>query len=108
MTDPNECTDDGSTFHLELQYNDHGWGPCELSDTFNNQPYQPFSKSDRMGKISDWTNSAALDKKFPSEYFALRLGRGENVFFLCTPIEVMSINVDRAANDESYLFVRSA
>lgn len=66
MTDP-ETNDDGSTFHLELQYNDHGWGPCELSDTFN-MPYQPFSKSDRMGKISDWTNSAALDKKFPSEF----------------------------------------
>lgn len=67
MTDSNETTDDGSTFHLELQYNDHGWGPCELSDTFN-MPYQPFSKSDRMGKISDWTNSAALDKKFPSKF----------------------------------------
>ncbi|XP_037030718.1 eukaryotic translation initiation factor 3 subunit D isoform X2 [Bradysia coprophila] len=66
MTDANECTDDGSTFHLELQYNDHGWGPCELSDT--SLPYQPFSKSDRMGKISDWTNSAALDKKFPNKY----------------------------------------
>lgn len=70
MTEPNETNDDGSSFHLELQYNDHGWGPCELSDTFN-MPYQPFSKSDRMGKISDWTNSAALDKKFPSEFYIL-------------------------------------
>lgn len=54
-----------------LQCNDEGWGPCELSDTFRDMPYQPFSKSDRMGKISDWTGSAALDKKFPSKLFIL-------------------------------------
>lgn len=54
-----------------LQCNADGWGPCGLSDTFRDMPYQPFSKSDRMGKISDWTGSAALDKKFPSKLFIL-------------------------------------
>ncbi|KAJ6639324.1 Eukaryotic translation initiation factor 3 subunit D [Pseudolycoriella hygida] len=74
MSVPNETNDDGSTFHLELQYNDHGWGPCDIQP-FNSMPYQPFSKSDRMGKISDWTNNAALDKKFPNKY-ASQFGTG--------------------------------
>lgn len=50
-----------------LQCNEDGWGPCELSDTFRDMPYQPFSKSDRMGKISDWTGNSLNDKKFNSE-----------------------------------------
>lgn len=50
-----------------LQCNEDGWGPCELSDTFRDMPYQPFSKSDRMGKISDWTGSSLNDKKFSSK-----------------------------------------
>ena len=54
-----------------LECNEDGWGPSELSDTFRDMPYQPFSKSDRMGKVSDWTGSAALDKKFPSKYSML-------------------------------------
>lgn len=31
-------------------------------------PYQPFSKSDRLGKISDWTGSAQTDKKYNNKY----------------------------------------
>jgi len=58
-----------------LQYNEDGWGPCEISDTFRDMPYQPFSKSDRIGKISDWTGSAALDKKFLNKY-ASQFGTG--------------------------------
>lgn len=53
----------------ELQYNEDGWGPCELPETFKDMPYQPFSKSDRLGKISDWTGSTQVDKKFPSMFF---------------------------------------
>lgn len=54
-----------------LQFNEEGWGPCEMPDTFRDMPYQPFSKSDRMGKISDWAGSTQTDKKFPSEFFFL-------------------------------------
>ncbi|XP_055903568.1 eukaryotic translation initiation factor 3 subunit D-1 [Eupeodes corollae] len=51
-----------------LQYNENGWGPCELPETFKDMPYQPFSKSDRLGKICDWTGSSANDKKYQSKY----------------------------------------
>lgn len=46
-------------------------GPCELPDAFKDIPYQPFSKSDRLGKISDWTGTAQTDKKYPSECLEL-------------------------------------
>lgn len=34
-----------------VQNNPDGWGPCELPDQFKDIPYQPFSKSDRIGKV---------------------------------------------------------
>lgn len=51
-----------------LQYNENGWGPCELPETFKDMPYQPFSKSDRLGKICDWTLPATNDKKYQNKY----------------------------------------
>lgn len=45
-----------------------GWGPCELPETFKDMPYQPFSKNDRLGKISDWTGTAQQDKKYSNKY----------------------------------------
>lgn len=50
-----------------VQFNATGWGPCELPDTFKDVPYQPFSKSDRLGKICDWTNTSNNDKKYQSK-----------------------------------------
>lgn len=35
-----------------IQNNIDGWGPCELPDQFKDIPYQPFSKGDRLGKVS--------------------------------------------------------
>lgn len=49
-----------------IQDNPTGWGPCELPDQFKDMPYQPFSKGDRLGKISDWTGAAFQDKKYAS------------------------------------------
>lgn len=66
------CGTDFAAFEMpSLQCNEDGWGPCELSNTFRDMPYQPFSKSDRMGKISDWTGSSINDKKFSSKYRTL-------------------------------------
>ncbi|KAH8330872.1 hypothetical protein KR067_008464 [Drosophila pandora] len=48
-----------------VQYNEHGWGPCEIPDM--DVPYQPFCKSDRLGKICDWT-VAMQEKKFSNKY----------------------------------------
>lgn len=50
-----------------IQDNSNGWGPCELPDQFKDMPYQPFSKGDRLGKISDWTGAAFQDKKYASK-----------------------------------------
>lgn len=49
-----------------IQENNVGWGPCEMPDQFRDIPYQPFSKGDRLGKISDWTGAAFQDKKYAS------------------------------------------
>lgn len=70
MTEPLNTS--GTTMHFEkptVQFNENGWGPCELSDTFKDVPYQPFSKSDRLGKICDWTNTSNNDKKYQSEWY---------------------------------------
>lgn len=51
-----------------IQDNPTGWGPCDMPDRFKDMPYQPFSKGDRLGKISDWTGAAFQDKKYTSKY----------------------------------------
>ncbi|KAH8332339.1 hypothetical protein KR074_001354 [Drosophila pseudoananassae] len=48
-----------------VQYNEHGWGPCEVPNM--DVPYQPFCKSDRLGKICDWT-VAVQEKKYSNKY----------------------------------------
>ncbi|KAI4456999.1 eukaryotic translation initiation factor 3 subunit 7 [Holotrichia oblita] len=58
-----------------IQDNPTGWGPCEMPDQFKDMPYQPFSKGDRLGKISDWTGAAFQDKKYASKY-ASQFGSG--------------------------------
>ena len=35
-----------------IHENPSGWGPCEVPEQFKDTPYQPFSKGDRMGKVS--------------------------------------------------------
>lgn len=35
--------------------NEEEWGPTTLPETFHDIPYAPYSKSDRLGKIADWS-----------------------------------------------------
>ena len=35
----------------EIQDNPTGWGPNTVPPKFKDMPYQPFSKSDRLGKV---------------------------------------------------------
>lgn len=35
----------------EIQDNPLGWGPVGVPSKFENMPYQPFSKGDRLGKV---------------------------------------------------------
>ena len=46
-----------------IQDNPTGWGPCQVPEKFKDMPYQPFSKSDRLGKVSDWTGATYTDRK---------------------------------------------
>ncbi|CAH3997180.1 eukaryotic translation initiation factor 3 subunit D [Pieris brassicae] len=58
-----------------IQDNPTGWGPCEMPDQFRDMPYQPFSKGDRLGTISDWT--VVQDKKYQNK-FASQFGAGSS------------------------------
>ena len=35
----------------EIKDNPNGWGPNTIPAHFKDMPYQPFSKSDRLGKV---------------------------------------------------------
>jgi len=41
----------------KISDNVNGWGPLEndIPDNLVDIPYAPFSKSERIGKIADWT-----------------------------------------------------
>ncbi|XP_033102569.1 eukaryotic translation initiation factor 3 subunit D-like [Anneissia japonica] len=51
-----------------IQENPDGWGPCTVPDQFKDIPYQPFSKGDRLGKVSDWTGATYTDKRYLGRY----------------------------------------
>lgn len=44
----------------QIQDNPTGWGPCDVPDQFRDMPYQPFSKGDRLGKVSGETSCSFL------------------------------------------------
>lgn len=53
-----------SIFALRLvNDNPEGWGPNDQPEKYKELPYQKFSKSDRIGKIADWTMTSHMDKK---------------------------------------------
>eukprot|EP00088_Acartia_fossae_P035904 TRINITY_DN3702_c0_g1_i2.p1 TRINITY_DN3702_c0_g1~~TRINITY_DN3702_c0_g1_i2.p1 ORF type:complete len:548 (-),score=137.59 TRINITY_DN3702_c0_g1_i2:328-1971(-) len=51
-----------------LQDNPGGWGPNSGPAQFKDMPYQPFSKSDRLGKIADWTGATYQDRRHMNKY----------------------------------------
>jgi len=60
---------DKAPFSLpEIQVNPSGWGPSTIETKFKDMPYQPFSKSDRLGKISDWTGATYQDRRYVTKY----------------------------------------
>lgn len=69
-SEPNSGGTGVATFNAPvIQDNPFGWGPCEVLARFRDMPYQPFSKGDRLGKISDWT--CMQDKRYASQYHNL-------------------------------------
>jgi len=51
-----------------IQENTDGWGPVEVPEQFREMPYQPFSKGDRLGKVSDWTGNTYQDRRWANKY----------------------------------------
>ncbi len=70
-----------------IQDNPTGWGPNTIPPKYRDMPYQPFSKSDRLGKvrkvhrrgfvgasqllflqISDWTGNTFQDRRYMNKY----------------------------------------
>jgi hypothetical protein len=46
-------------FHLPSIFdNQSGWGPASdlVPAQFNEIPYAPYSKGDKLGRVADWTN----------------------------------------------------
>uniref|UniRef100_A0A646QEF9 Eukaryotic translation initiation factor 3 subunit D n=1 Tax=Hemiscolopendra marginata TaxID=943146 RepID=A0A646QEF9_9MYRI len=60
-----------------IQDNNNGWGPCSVPDQYKDMPYQPFSKGDRLGKVSDWTGSTYQDRRYANKY-ASQFGSGNH------------------------------
>lgn len=52
----------------EIQENADGWGPCAIPERFADMPYQPFSKTDRIGKVADWTGNTYQDRRATNKY----------------------------------------
>ncbi|XP_035695363.1 eukaryotic translation initiation factor 3 subunit D-like [Branchiostoma floridae] len=52
----------------QIQDNHNGWGPCAIPEKFKDMPYQPFSKGDRLGKVSDWTGATYQDRRYINKY----------------------------------------
>merc|ERR1712088_418856 len=46
-----------------------------IETKFKDMPYQPFSKADRLGKISDWTGNTYQDRRHMNKYNA-QIGAG--------------------------------
>lgn len=47
-----------ATFDLgAVPFNPDGWGPLESTADNTNVPFAPFSRSDKLGRIADWTRN---------------------------------------------------
>jgi len=51
-----------------VQDNPTGWGPNTVPSQYKDMPYQPFSKSDRLGKVADWTGNTYSDRRYMNKY----------------------------------------
>jgi len=60
-----------STFFVPvINDNPEGWGPVGVPEDFENIPFAPFSKSDKLGKASDWSvQSNYQNRQFQSSRF---------------------------------------
>ncbi|ELU10502.1 hypothetical protein CAPTEDRAFT_156498 [Capitella teleta] len=52
----------------EIVDNPTGWGPVDVPERYKDMPYAPFSKGDRLGKVSDWTGATYQDRRYINKY----------------------------------------
>ncbi|PWA56039.1 hypothetical protein CTI12_AA422680 [Artemisia annua] len=50
----------------DVPFNPDGWGPPETTSP-SNVPFAPFSRSDKLGRIADWTRSNTYQNKNPNK-----------------------------------------
>lgn len=53
-----------------------GWGPISIPEQFRDIPYQPFSKSDNLGSITDWTGNLLTERRY--KYNNQQFGAGQH------------------------------
>ncbi|KAI3379467.1 hypothetical protein SNEBB_001317 [Seison nebaliae] len=57
------------SFDIEkVHENRTGWGPSKPFVLYQDMPYQPFSKHDRLGKVADWVQSNFTEKRYQNRY----------------------------------------
>eukprot|EP00117_Sycon_ciliatum_P016396 scpid89352/ scgid15843/ Eukaryotic translation initiation factor 3 subunit D; Eukaryotic translation initiation factor 3 subunit 7 len=61
-----------------IHSNEKGWGPCEKPIGFR-VPYQQYSKSDKLGKVSDWTGNTYQERRYMNRYNS-QFGAGATLF----------------------------
>jgi translation initiation factor 3 subunit D len=52
----------------KIQDNPNAWGPSDPPEQYKYLPYAPFSKGDRLGKVSDWTGATYQDRRYMNKY----------------------------------------
>lgn len=78
---------------LEIQENENGWGPCSIPEQFQNMPYQPFNKSDKLGKVADWTGLTYMDRKLANKYSS-HFGAGAQYAYVMDEDEGLFIHLN--------------
>lgn len=64
-----------------VQDNPTGWGPNTIPSQYKDMPYQPFSKSDRIGKVADWTGVTYSDRRHANKYNSQFQGGGQYAYY---------------------------
>merc|ERR1712226_617482 len=67
----------------EINFNTKGWGPCEedLPEKYKHLPYQPFCKSDKIGRVADWTGSDNRPNRWGRNHWSSGMAmHGQNLF----------------------------
>ena len=57
------------------------WGPTKVPEKFKDMPYQPFSKTDKVGRIADWTGQTYSDPRLAKKYQPHFGGGQQNAYF---------------------------